>query len=211
MDKNLRNRTLALAAVFQCAAAVEHVAKTGISNNTEFMPLIRSLLVREADSLDEVYGGITHLRAGLEVLKEQLDTKQRNRNLGIMRYAISLIHLERRLQNNPDMVELLKKGLDNAQRQADYFGHIHEHVIDSLALLYRETISQLGPRIIVQGNERFLANEGLASLIRVLLLSGVRAAVLWRQAGGKRLALFFSRKSILHEAEHLLAQYDPAY
>jgi high frequency lysogenization protein len=36
------------------------------------------------------------------------------------------------------------------------------------------------------------------------LLAGIRSAVLWRQLGGTRLQLLFSRKSIVSDAEELL-------
>lgn len=211
MDKNLRNRTLALAAVFQSAAAADQVARTGSLNENALKPLIGSLLARDANNLEDVYGGLANLCPGLEILKDQLKTKHRRPPLEIIRYAISLVHLERRLAKRPEIVERLRTGIANAQRQSDYFGQLHDNVIGSLALLYRETISELGPRIIVRGEEALLSNEGIASLVRVLLLSGIRASVLWRQAGGTRLSLFISRKSIMHEAEHLLTRYAPVY
>ncbi|MEH6454630.1 MAG: DUF489 family protein, partial [Psychromonas sp.] len=40
--------------------------------------------------------------------------------------------------------------------------------------------------------------------IRALLLAGVRAAVLWRQIGGKRRQLIFSRKAMLHQTKQNL-------
>ena len=205
MKKDLRNRTLALAAVFQCAAAAAQLARTGAFNENALKPLIGSLLVRDADSLVAVYGGMANLRPGLEILKAQLDTQNRGNALEIMRYAVSLLHLERRLAKRADMLKRLDTGIESAQRQTDYFGQMHENVINTLAMLYRETISELGPRIIVRGEERFLSNEGIASRIRVLLLAGIRAAVLWRQAGGSRLRLLFSRKPILREAARILA------
>ncbi|AOU98108.1 lysogenization regulator HflD [Acidihalobacter yilgarnensis] len=205
MEKNLRNRTLALAAVFQCAADADRLARTGTLDEGALKPLIGSLLTRDSDSLEAVYGGIANLRPGLQILKAQLDPQERVRALEIMRYAVSLLHLERRLAKHPEMLERLGKGIDGAQRQAEYFEPGHENVIAGLAGLYRETISELGPRIIVRGEQSHLANEAVASRIRVLLLAGIRAAVLWRQAGGTRLRLLFARKPMLREAERLLA------
>ncbi|OBS10746.1 high frequency lysogenization protein HflD [Acidihalobacter prosperus] len=205
MEKNLRNRTLALAAVFQCAADADRLARTGTLEADALKPMIHSLLTRDAESLEAVYEGIVHLRPGLQILKAQLDPQARMHALEVMRYAVALLHLERRLSKRPEMLERLSRGIDGALRQAEYFNSTHENVIASLAALYRETISELGPRIIVRGEQSHLSNENVASRIRVLLLAGIRAAVLWRQAGGTRLRLLFARKPLLREAERLLA------
>lgn len=205
MEHSLHNRTLALAAVFQCAADADQLARTGTLEPGALQPLLQSILVLDADSLEAVYGGMGNLRTGLQVLQRQLDSPERAKTIEVMRYAVSLLHLERRLAKRPEMLARLENGIENAQRQVEYFGIDHENVISSLASLYRETISELGPRIVVRGEQIHLANENVASRIRVLLLAGIRAAVLWRQAGGTRLRLLFTRKSILREVERLLA------
>jgi high frequency lysogenization protein len=43
-----------------------------------------------------------------------------------------------------------------------------------------------------------------AAKIRALLLAGIRAALLWRQAGGDRWKLIFSRSAMQKEAQQLL-------
>jgi high frequency lysogenization protein len=42
--------------------------------------------------------------------------------------------------------------------------------------------------------------------VRALLLAGIRAAVLWRQVGGSRLQILFSRAKIKAAAEKILQQ-----
>jgi len=46
----------------------------------------------------------------------------------------------------------------------------------------------------------------LANKIRTLLLAGIRAAVLWRQMGGNRWQLLFSRKDIINDAKMLIGE-----
>ncbi|MNJ04984.1 High frequency lysogenization protein HflD [compost metagenome] len=46
---------------------------------------------------------------------------------------------------------------------------------------------------------RFLQQASNASKIRALLLAGIRAARLWRQLGGHRWQLVFSRRKLLNE------------
>jgi high frequency lysogenization protein len=49
-----------------------------------------------------------------------------------------------------------------------------------------------------------LENPDNQNLIRALLLAAIRAAVLWRQCGGRRLSLFLRRSALLEAASGLL-------
>ncbi|WP_455379780.1 high frequency lysogenization protein HflD [Acidihalobacter prosperus] len=206
MEKNVRNRTLALAAVFHCASAADELARTGKIEPADFEPFISSVLVRDAASLEAIYGGMENLRNGLKCLRLQLDPQTRTQATEVMRYAVSLLHLERRLAKRRQILDLLDQGIDKAERQASYFEITHENVVAGLAALYRETIGELGPPIIVHGEQIYLSNEAIASQIRVLLLAGIRAAVLWRQAGGTKFRLLFGRNVIIKEVDKLLGQ-----
>ena len=75
---------------------------------------------------------------------------------------------------------------------------------EEIAELYSQTISNLTPRIVVNGKPAYLQNERTVNWIRTLLFSGLRSAVLWRQLGGGRFSLVFGRKRILSEARELL-------
>jgi high frequency lysogenization protein len=205
LERNLHNRTLALAALFQCIGEVDRLAQSGQSDPAIFAAMIGSVLKLEAPSLESVYGGVETLRPGLELLRRQLGAGSQPRDMELMRYAVAVLYLERRLDTNPEITQQLGRGIDAAQRQSEYFKPTHENVIAALASLYRETISRLGPRIIVRGDQQHLANESTASRVRVMLLAAIRAAVLWRQAGGGRLRLLFGRRALVGEAERLLA------
>ncbi|MDF9756244.1 CII-binding regulator of phage lambda lysogenization HflD [Pseudomonas hunanensis] len=65
--------------------------------------------------------------------------------------------------------------------------------------MYQDTLSTLRQRIQVHGDMRFLQQASNASKIRALLLAGIRAARLWRQLGGHRWQLVFSRRKLLNE------------
>lgn len=205
MERNLHNRTLALAALFQCIGEVDKLARTGQNDSESFGIMVGSILKLEAPNLEAVYGGVQALRPGLELLRQQLGSGTQPRNMELMRYAVAVLYLERRLDGNSEIRKQLGQGINAAQRQSEYFEPTHENVIAALADLYRETISKLGPRVIVRGEQLHLGNDTIASRIRVLLLAAIRAAVLWRQAGGGRFRLLFGRRSLLREAEHLLA------
>jgi len=79
-------------------------------------------------------------------------------------------------------------------------------VIEALAKLYSATLSTLRPRILVEGDPRFLNDAQNVDRIRALLLAAIRATVLWRQLGGSQLRLFFRHRQYAMMARGLLAQ-----
>ncbi|MEK7758734.1 MAG: DUF489 family protein, partial [Pseudomonadota bacterium] len=50
-----------------------------------------------------------------------------------------------------------------------------------------------------------LSNPAIADKVRAALLAGIRSAVLWRQLGGRRWQLLFSRGKLARTAAELLA------
>jgi high frequency lysogenization protein len=82
-------------------------------------------------------------------------------------------------------------------------------VIAACGALYQDTISTFRLRIQVQGDMRFLQQAGNAARIRALLLTGIRSARLWRQLGGHRWQLVFSRSKLLKELPPLMRSNTP--
>ena len=204
MERTDYNRALALAAIFQAASLVKDLAWRGHCDEHEFEILIGSLFAFDVEAPQDIYRGEANLRTGLERIEVQLKSGGKPPDMEITRYAIGLIFLERKLQARPDMLEALGDGLKAAERQVEYFNMTHDSVIARLADVYQESISKLGPRIIVQGEQTHLSNPNVAARIRAALLAGIRAAVLWRQAGGSRWKLLLGRNRLIHEARDLL-------
>jgi high frequency lysogenization protein len=204
LERTDYNRTLALAALFQVAALVKDLAWRGHCDDHEFEILIGSLFAFDSETPAAIYRGEANLRNGLGRIEVQLKSGGKPPDMEITRYAIGLIFLERKLQARPEMLQALGDGLKAAERQVEYFSFTHESVVARLAEVYQETISGLGPRILVQGEQTHLSNLDVAARIRALLLAGIRAAVLWRQAGGSRWKLLFGRNRLVLEARDLL-------
>lgn len=202
--KNLRDKTTALAGVFQSAALVHQIATQGVIAESDLQTAIRSTLELDPPNTLAVFGQITQLRLGLQTLLQQMGNSARIRDAQIARYTISLLHLERRLNKQPQMLTDLRERLERAQQQSVIFGLTHENVLANLAGTYSDTISQLRPRIIVVGNETYLSNTKQTARIRAILLAGIRAAVLWSQVGGSRWQILWQRKVFVKEAERLL-------
>jgi high frequency lysogenization protein len=104
------------------------------------------------------------------------------------------------------MLDQIAKTLENIKSGLDYFSLMHENTILKIGQLYKDTVSNLNPRIIVSGEQTHLGNENNASRIRALLLAGLRSAILWRQCGGTRLSILFNRKSYENESTLLLRE-----
>ncbi len=198
-----RDRTLALAGLFQSSSLVAQVAREGDAETAAYEASINSIYAIDAKSTEDVYGGVRGLGHGLQVLRRNLGPDTRSRDPEVLRYVISLMHLERKLIRNPSMLKSIREGIQEANAQATHFAPTHPNVIARLADLYTNTISTLGPRIMVRGEPSLLHDPQNANRIRALLLSGIRAAVLWRQLGGSRIWLLFARQRILRTAAEL--------
>jgi len=200
------DRVLALAALFQSAQLVQHVARRGHAADSDVETNINSLFQIDAPSTAAIFNGSRGLTTGLRTLIARLGSNGNAEELEITRYAITLLHLERKLARYPTMMETLRIGIERIRNQLNYFPPSHGNILAALGELYQATISTLRPRIMVQGEPNYLADKARADLIRALLLSGIRAAVLWRQLGGNRWQLFINRRRILDTARHLLQQ-----
>lgn len=211
MEANNRNRTIALAALFQCVEGVTQIATRGAVDSEILNSCVNSILVENANSPEALYGEVGKLRTGLRVLMHQLGTGGLTadgtpKNIEATRYAVNLLYLEKKLAGDQDMFRQLLRDIENAQQQLDFFAMTHPNMIARLADIYSNTISKLGPRIMIKGDQTHLSNPDNAAKIRTLLLAGIRAALLWRQAGGSRWKLIFARGSMQREAQQLLRE-----
>ncbi len=203
--KTLRDRVLALAGIFQACSLVKQVAHRGLADSAPLAVSIESVLAIDAETVESVFGSAAGLAMGFTELRNELARAGRPRDREIVRYVVSLLHLERKLTKRPQMLQTLRRGIETASSQAEHFSSTHPNVISTLADLYTRTISTLSPRIMVKGEPTVLSNPENAARIRALLLAGIRSTVLWRQCGGTRLNLLLQRQRILQIAEQLSA------
>ena len=204
MSHNIKDKTLALAGVFQSANMVTQIASKGVVDIHDLETMVRSTLNLNPDSTEAVYGQIENLRNGLHVLTQHLSTGSFQRDMYTARYVISLLHLAKKLNKNTKMLDTISARLERVEDQVDMFGIVHDNVLANLAGIYSETISTLAPKIIVSGETSYLSNPQNADKIRSILLSGIRSAILWLQVGGSRLQIVFKRKAIVEEARRIL-------
>ena len=201
--KSDTDRALAFAGMLQALQLVQSTAYGRPYDADAFQASLSSILAVDAGSTAEVYGGMRGVQKGLRLVQAQLMNAQHKPDAELTRYAITLLHLERKLSKRSDLLDRLRAGIEQARHQVEHLGISHPQVLASFAETYRQTVSTLQPRIMVNGDPARLADTAIADQIRALLLAAMRSAVLWRQCRGTRLGLLFGRKKLARLAREL--------
>ncbi len=201
----MKNRTLALAALYQSAFLVQQIAKHGHADSQAIRTIIYSLFQLEAPSVLGVYDDLAGLRVGLEQLVIQFEGKQA-RDMEIVRYVVSLLHLERKLSRLPTHLQAIHDKITIITEELDDNHLTSMGTLSQLADIYAQHVSNVTPRIMVSGEPVYLQNPDKASSIRALLLGGIRNAMLWRQLGGTRKQLILGRRKWVESARAFLEQ-----
>ncbi len=204
--KNYYDITLALAGVCQSARLVQQLAHEGQCDNDALNTVLGGLLQTNPPSTLAVFGGDEQsLKMGLETLQSVLNANRQGPAAELTRYTLSLMVLERKLNANKSAMNTLGERISQLDRQLAHFDLESETMMSSLASIYTDVISPLGPRIQVIGSPAILQSTLVQAKIRATLLAGIRSAVLWQQVGGSRLQLMFSRNRLFKQAQSILA------
>ena len=204
MKSAIRDRSIALAGMFQAVRLVQQTARGERRDAAATAVSISSILNTDPATTLDVYGDSCALIPGLEIVLSQLGNKERDMEL--TGHVITLMHLERKLTREADLMKKLTRGIDRVKGEIEAVDEGDSRIITALAELYKDTVSTLQPRIMVKGEESVLRHTDSKNMIRALLLAGMRAAVLWRQCGGSRIGLIFQRKQMLDCCRELLAE-----
>ncbi len=192
-DNELYNITIALAGMAQATSLVKELAQTGKLDEDAYQTSIYSIFQTDPPDIFAVYGGKEKIKFGLEKLILMLAPPT---ILVQTRYMLSVMRLQKKITHSSKMMHLLSQRIEQTKKQVDYFSLLHPTVISNLADIYLNMISLFKFRIIIWGSRRILTAPDNMKKIRALLLAGVRSSVLWRQVGGSRLQLIFSRAKI---------------
>ena len=218
---NRDQQAIALAGVFQAAYLVDQIARQGSCATSSMEASIASLFEMNPNSTEDVFGGLAmlpiNLHDGFNTINQVIEKKGNVFSPMVMRYALSILTLEKKLSQNSSYLSTIGERLSELEQKANYFwasNHSddqepdpkrfsHSTVVAGIDALYRDTISNFNFRIQVQGDPSNLQNNENAARIRALLLAGIRAAMLWRQVGGKRWHLIFFRSRVGDSIERL--------
>ena len=200
----MKERTLALAGIFQATELVRQAANHGTWSGYAASSCLHSLFQLESDSIAEIYGGIARMKLGVETTLAVLQGDSRYTES--LRYAVSLLQIEKKFRKSRKFQETVGSRLaDIASQGIELEQHEREDLqAHEISKLYTDTVSKLTPRIIVSGRPQYLKSERTVDWVRTLLMAGLRSATLWNQLGGGRYELMFGRKKIIREAESLL-------
>ena len=199
----MKNRTIALAGVCQTAFFANELASTGrIRDKQGYQTSIDSLYVFDCDDISEIYGNsLLNLNTGLKTLSYAFNRD--NDYLTVLKYTLTLLTLERKLNKMPDYLEKIQKGILDSKHFILPGDRYPPALISKLANTYSSTVSLLQPRIILNGKPEHLKQAAITEKIRTILLAGIRSAVLWTQMGGTQWQLLFKRKLLVDTANQL--------
>ncbi len=202
----MRERTIALAGVFQATELVRQAALHGTWSGFAATCCLNSLFRMEAESVDVIYGGVGKLRVGIETLLSVLGGEQRH--LDTLRYSVGILQIERKFRRQGAMIRQVGEGLERISECGKNLeaNEREDLQANQISELYAQSISTIEPRIVVNGKPQYLQVNRTVDWVRTLLMAALRSAYLWDQLGGGRLELVLGRKKIGKAAESLLRE-----
>jgi len=191
--KNIDEQTIALAGLYQSCYVVSNVAWKGEYNEQDFLPLINSILQIDSTIVKDIYIDIDNIKSGFIYLKKQIIGDIFTRSSETRRYIESLKILSNHLMSDQKTVTLMQNLLKELKENTDSL--TTDEKAEKLSEIYQKTLSKFEPRIIVNGENKYLTDPIQASRIRTALFAGVRATLLWEQLGGSKWKLFLFKSS----------------
>ena len=190
----LKQQTLALASLLQTTTLVDQLASTGTCDSKGNEASLKSI-TSNSTKIDEVFTSPKDLSIGLNALKVAFGKKSKSMQ-SIIFYSLALISLEKKLMKDQKFLSKISGEIDLIKKQ-DFFEIGHSNSLARLAELYKTTLGELNPRIMVSGEQIYLSNQHTANHIRALLLAGIRAVSLWKSQGGRTWQLLLNKKKTL--------------
>lgn len=208
-DAEERDKTVALAGVYQGAALARQLARRGYADEAPLRASVRSILIIDAVNTVSIFGGIEGVRLGLLSISRQTGSAG---DLEVAKYVVSLCQLANRFYRTPELTQRVSQEMAELLEDisVDREGGLSSELFERFAELYKDNLSQLKPQIIVQGEQGHLGNAHVVAQIRTSLLASVRAGVLFAQLGGSRWQLLFQRRRYIDNAARLLEEIEPA-
>ena len=192
--QELKNETISLGAIYQACNEIKKIAWQGEININTIEPLINSVYQITSENIDDIYINIKRLNTGLDFLRRQLVGDAFSRDAEVTRYFEAIGVLIKNMNKKEDIFNKLRQQLTQ-QTMAVEKGNLDDHAL-FLSNLYLNTVSTVEPRIIVNGDNKYLTDSKNAAMIRSLLLCAIRSYILWQQSGGSKFRIFIFKKKI---------------
>ena len=188
------NYIISLSALLHSSYLVNKISTTGQNCPNESEMLIRSIYATDTFDTKLIYKNYSELHHGYLILKKILTGNTDIPLITMQKYALNMILIQKNINKINDLKYLIRKKIDNCQENSMMATNLGD-LITYTEEIYVECIGIIRPRVVVSGKKEYL--EENSSLIRALLLSGIRAAFLWDYYGGSKWQLMFRRKEIL--------------
>ena len=192
--QELKNETISLGAIYQACNEIKKIAWQGEININAIEPLINSVYQITSENINDIYINIKRLNTGLDFLRRQLVGDAFSRDAEVTRYFEAIGILIKNMNKEEDIFNKLRQQLTQ-QTMAVEKGNLDDHAL-FLSNLYLNTVSTVEPRIIVNGDNKYLTDKKNAAMIRSLLLCAIRSYILWQQSGGSKFRMFIFKKKI---------------
>ena len=188
-----------LIAMLQSVYLVDRIATTDYDATNESDFLIQSIYTKNTLDADKIYSQKSSLVDGCKLLKDILRGKNDISVLTMQKYALNIILIQKNINKISDLKNMIGKKIDNYHDNSMMATNLNDQIAYSEEI-YKEYVGIIRPRVVISGKKEYLNKN--SSLIRALLLSGIRAAFLWDYHGGSKWHLMFRRKEILNECEN---------
>lgn len=188
-----------LIAMLQSVYLVDRIATTDYDATNESDFLIQSIYTKNTFDADKIYSQKSSLVDGCKLLKDILRGKNDISVLTMQKYALNIILIQKNINKISDLKNMIGKKIDNYHDNSMMATNLNDQIAYSEEI-YKEYVGIIRPRVVISGKKEYLNKN--SSLIRALLLSGIRAAFLWDYHGGSKWHLMFRRKEILNKCEN---------
>ena len=192
--QELKNETISLGAIYQACNEIKKIAWQGEINNNIIEPLINSVYQTTSEDIEDVFISTKRLNSGLDFLRRQLVGDAFSRDGEVSRYFEAIGILVKNMNKKDEVLNKLRIELTK-QSMPIKEDNLDQHAV-FLSELYLSTISTVEPRIIVNGDNKYLTDKKNAAMIRSLLLCAIRSFILWQQSGGSKFRIFIFKKKI---------------
>ena len=199
--QELKNETISLGAIYQACNEIKKIAWQGEINNNIIEPLINSVYQTTSEEIEDVFISTKRLNSGLDFLRRQLVGDAFSRDGEVSRYFEAIGILVKNMNKKDEVLNKLRIELTK-QSMPIKEDNLDQHAL-FLSELYLSTISTVEPRIIVNGDNKYLTDKKNAAMIRSLLLCAIRSYILWQQSGGSKFRIFIFKKKIAELAVKL--------
>jgi len=194
-ESQFNQQIIALAGCCQAALAVNRLAQKGWIEDHYLNTAINGVLNLDPIDAEDVIGSRSMIKAGFNALLDQLYPKG-SRDIDVGRYVANLVSLENQFMKSNELIEIVHTRLTQINKQRQLYNKTTEETLDSVAVLYQDTLSNLPLKIQVKGQARFLQKAETQKQVRTLLFFGLRCVVLWKQLGGRKRDFIFKRRKI---------------